>query len=113
MKTDVMMCMKITIETSGGFASFPALSKPVTVDTETIDSELGRELETLVGDAAFFDQPALIDTTKKGAADYQTYAVTVQDGPRAHTVRLTDPLTEPSLMQLVSRLQVVARSSNP
>lgn len=103
--------MNITIEISGGFASFPALSRPVTVDTTTIDLELGRELETMVRAAAFFDRPALIDTTTKGAADYQTYIITVQDGPRIHTVRLTDPLTEPSLERLVSRLRVIARPS--
>jgi len=107
-----MKYMKITIETSGGFASFPALSRPVTIDTETIDPELGSELEAMVRDAAFFDQPALIDTTKKGAADYQIYTITVQDGPCSHSVRLTDPLTDSSLMRLVFRLQAVTRPSN-
>ena len=81
--------MKITIETSGGFAPLPALNRPITIDTTTIDPQLACQLEFLVRDAAFFDRPAFIDTTKKGAADYQTYIVTVQDGLRVHTVCVT------------------------
>ena len=105
--------MKVTIETSGGFASFPALSRPVTVDTAAIDMALARELERLVRAAAFFDRPARIDTTEKGAADYQTYTITVQDGPRVHTVCLTDPLTDSSLEKLVSRLRDITRAPRP
>jgi len=105
--------MKITIETSGGFAPLPALSRPITIDTTTLTPQLVRELESLVRDAAFFDRPAFIDTTAKGAADYRTYTITVQDGPRVHTVCLTDPITDSSLEQLVSRLQVIARPLKP
>ena len=105
--------MKITIETSGGFAPLPGMSRPITIDTATIDPQLARELESLVQDAAFFARPAFIDTTAKGAADYRTYTITVQDGPRVHTVRLTDPITDSSLERLVSRLQVIARPSKP
>lgn len=101
--------MKITIETSGGFAAFPALSQPRVVDTADVDTAVAQELETLVQATAFFEQPGRIDTTGKGAADYQTYTITVQKGPRVHTVCLTDPITDPSLEQLVSCLQRIAR----
>jgi hypothetical protein len=103
--------MKITIETSGGFAPLPALSRPNTIDTTTIDPQLARQLESLVQEAAFFDKPALVDTTAQGAADYQTYTITVQDGPRVHTVRFTDPITDSSLERLMSHLQAIARQS--
>ena len=105
--------MKITIETSGGFAPLPALSRPITIDTATMDPQSASQVESLVLDAAFFERPSLIDTTTKGAADYRTYTITVQDGHRVHTVRLTDPITDPSLERLVSRLRVIARPSKP
>lgn len=105
--------MNITIETSGGFAALPALNKPFTFDTKSLDAQLAGELESLVNQASFFERPAVIDTTARGAADYQTYVITVQDGTRSHTVRLTDPLTDPSLERLVSRLQSMVRSSKP
>lgn len=105
--------MKITIEISGGFAPLPGMSKPITIDTATIDPQLASQLESLVRDCAFFDRPAFVDTTMKGAADYRTYTITVQDGPRVHTVRLTDPIRDPSLERLVSLLQVIARPSKP
>lgn len=99
--------MKITIEINGGFAPLPALSRPITIDTTTLNPQLVQQLESLVRDAAFFDRPAFINTTAKGAADYRTYTITVQDGPRVHTVSLTDPISDPSLEQLVSHLQVI------
>ena len=105
--------MRITFETSGGFVYIPALGKPVTVDTAQLDPQVGNQLETLVRESRFFDLPALIDTTQKGAADYFTYTVTVQDGSLIHTVQLTEPITDESLERLVSSLENVARPSTP
>ena len=105
--------MKITFETSGGFAFLPALGKPVTIDTAQIESQVADQLETCVRESRFFDQPAHIDSTQKGAADYLTYTVTVQDGPLIHTLQLTDPITDAVLERLVSSLQNMARPSTP
>lgn len=101
-----MIDMKITIETSGGFAHFPALSKPITIDTVTIDPQLAHQLESLVHETKFFDQPAVIETIAKGAADYQTYTITVQDGANVHTVHLTDPVQDASFERLISCLRL-------
>jgi len=105
--------MNITIEISGGFAAVPGLNRPFTIDTKGLDTQLASELESLVREAKFFERPAVIDTTAKGAADYYIYVITVQDGTSSHTVRLTDPITDPSLERLVSRLQVLARPARP
>ena len=105
--------MNLTIETSGGFAALPGLNRPFTIDTKVLDPQLAGELESLVQEANFFARPAVIDTTAKGAADYQIYVITVQDGTRSHTVRLTDPITDSSLERLVSRLQAMVRPSKP
>jgi hypothetical protein len=105
--------MKITFETSGGFAALPAPGQPVTIDTARIDPQVADDLETCVRESRFFDLPATIDTTQKGAADYFTYTITVQDGPRLHTVQLTEPITDAVLDRLVSGLQRLARPSTP
>jgi environmental stress-induced protein Ves len=105
--------MDITFETSGGFAALPGLNRPFTIDTKALDLQRAGELESLVREATFFEKPAVSDTTAKGAADYQTYVITVRDGTRSHTVRLTDPITDPFLERLVSRLRVMVRPPKP
>jgi len=96
---------------SGGFAHIPALSGPVTTDTEHVEPRVAERLESLVQESCFFDQPARLDTKAKGAADYRTYTITVQDGLRVHTVELTDPINDQNLGTLVSFLQGMSRPS--
>ena len=105
--------MRITFEMSGGFVHVPTLSKPVIIDTAQIDPQAATQLESLVRESRFFDQPARADTVAKGAADYRTYTICVEDGPRVHTVQLTEPIADANLERLVSRLQVMARPSTP
>jgi hypothetical protein len=105
--------MKISFQMDGGFAHIPALSGPVIIDTAKIDPTAANQLETLVRDSRFFDQPPRAVTVAKGAADYQTYTIRVEDGPRVHSVQLTDPIKDANLEQLVSRLRVMARPSTP
>ncbi|HVH90909.1 MAG TPA: protealysin inhibitor emfourin [Candidatus Acidoferrum sp.] len=105
--------MTIIFEMSGGFAHLPALSRPLTIDTGQIAPQARTELESLVHQARFFDQPLRGPAPSKGAADYRTYTITVQDGPHAHTIQLTDPTTDINLEQLVSRLRVMARKTTP
>jgi hypothetical protein len=104
--------MKITFMRSGGFAYLPALSQPVMTDTTKLEAQLAEELESLVRASHFFDLPAL-PNTPKGAADYQTYTITVEDGPHIHTVQVTDPITDANLERFVARLQVMARPTIP
>ena len=104
--------MKIVFETSGGFVFIPAVGRPITIDTTQIDPQAAHELEALVQGARFFDRPAEL-APPAGAADYQTYTITVADGRRVHTVRFTDPIADEALGHLVSRLQSLARPPRP
>ena len=101
--------MKITFEMNGGFAHIPALSGPVVIDTAQIDPQEATQLESLVRESRFFEQPACADILAKGAADYRTYTITVEDGPRIHTSQFTDPIMDANLERLLSRLRVIAR----
>jgi Emfourin len=104
--------MTITFEISGGFAPLPALSSPVTINTAQIEPQARTELESLVRLSRFFDQPSR-PTPAKGAADYRTYTITVQDGLRVYTIQLTDPITDINLEKLVSKLRVMPRKTTP
>jgi len=96
---------------SGGFAYMPALSRPFVVDTEQLDPSKAKELENSVREARFFDLSAQASAVKKGAADYRTYTIAVEDGERKHTVELTDPITDSNLQHLVSQLRSMSRPS--
>jgi hypothetical protein len=105
--------MKITFEVDGGFAPLPALSRPVTIDTAQIEPEAATELESLVRHSRFFEQPIRGRGPAKGAADYRTYTLTVEDGPQVHTIQLTDPITDTNLERLVSRMMSVMAAKPP
>ena len=105
--------MKINFEMSGGFAHVPALGGPFTIDTSQIDQPAAEQLESLVRESHFFNQPVQAGIKAKGAADYRAYNITVEDGERVHTIRLTDPVTDSTLARLVSQLRTIARSSTP
>jgi len=101
--------MKINFKMSGGFAYIPALGKRFVIDTAQIDPNVANQLESFVRESHFFDQPARVDTTAKGAADYRTYTITVEDGPSSHTIELTDPIKDANLQRLVSNLSGMNR----
>jgi hypothetical protein len=100
--------MKITVEVSGGFAAIPALSRPSTVDTASVNSQLAAELESLVRRCNFFAPIVRDDRWTKGAADYRTYTITVEDGPHSHNLQLREPIADSNLEQLVSRVRAIA-----
>lgn len=101
--------MKITLEVSGGFAHIPGLSRPIVVDTEEMDHETSGQIEELVRNARFFEQPERPENVRPGAADYRTYLITVEDGVRARTIQLIDPIADRHLEELVSRLRAIRR----
>jgi hypothetical protein len=97
--------MRIEFAQAGGIAYFPGLNKPVTVEVEHLDKEEAEELKWLVEAARFFALPAAIGAPARGAADYQYYILTVEDGGRRHTVRVLVPVEDPILQELVRAVQ--------
>jgi hypothetical protein len=102
--------MKIIFKMDGGFAYLPALSKPSVIDTALLDPQAANQLENLVRECSFYNQPARVGSTAKGAADHQTYTISVEDNGRSHTIQLTDPIEDANLHRLVSHLRNMARS---
>lgn len=97
------MDMRIQFQVSGGFAYFPGLSQPMTIDTNQLSKPEAAELRRLVDAAKFFDLPATA-SRRRGAADYRQYTITVEDGSRRHTVDLFDPIEDQNLQALVDYL---------
>lgn len=97
--------MRIQFQREGGLAYFPGLSQPRVVDSADLPAAEADRLRQLVAEANFFQQPAAPRTLPKGAADYQQYTITVEDGRRRRTVRLADPIADPKLQALVEYLR--------
>lgn len=95
--------MRIQFQVEGGIAHFPGLSQPVTIDTARLPEAEAAELLELVDAAQFFDLPTTAGR-RRGAADYRQYTITVEQGGRRHTVRLSDPIEGRDLQELVGCL---------
>ena len=102
--------MRIEFQTEGGLAYFPGLSRPVSINTDTLPQEEAADLARQVQAARFFDLPVQPRPTRRGAADYRQYTITVEEGGRQHTVQLADPITDPALQALVQTLQSKVRA---
>jgi hypothetical protein len=118
--------MKLTFQVSGGFAFFPGLSAPFTVDTATVAADRGAEIERLVAEvragvghqAGAASGPAGPGGTGvplgagwagvpggTAGADQRTYTIAVLDDDGAHPLAsATDPVGDPSLATLIGKL---------
>lgn len=90
----------------GGFARFPGLSEPLTIETSELPPERGREIEGLVARSGVWD------LASGGAArprpgqkrDHRSYTLELSDGVRQCRVELEDPVS-PALAPLVQALR--------
>ena len=97
--------MRITLQTEGGIAHFPGLSRPVTIESDQLPEQEADELRKLVGAARLSDRPAPAGKPPPGAADVRQYTITVESGGRSETVRMTDLGDDPDLKRLLRFLQ--------
>ena len=100
--------MQITFKTTGGIAFFPGLAAGKTIDVSGLPRERQDEIRRLLESTQFFDLPERT-AVKRGAADYQTYTVTVSDGGRQKTVAISDPIP-PDLAPLLELLREITRA---
>ena len=103
--------MRVELQTDGGVAFFPGLSKPVVVNSADLPKEQAGQLQQLIDQAHFFELPAASRALPKGAADMRRYTITVEDGRRHSTVRVDDPVEDANLRALIDFLQ--AQRSSP
>jgi hypothetical protein len=98
--------MRVHFQVSGGLGSFPGLSAPRTIDVDTLSEEDRGRLTHLVDDARFFALPSRIPA-QRGAADYHTYQITIEDGTRRHRVVVSDPVVPAPLQKLIDALRAL------
>ncbi len=94
------MVIRLVAE-STGVAYFPGLAQPVTIDTRELSEPEAEELQRLVDEARFFDLPSATRTPYRTLPDMWLYCLTVEEGDRCHTIRLTDPAGDPILQTLL------------
>jgi hypothetical protein len=97
--------MRIELQTEGGMAFFPGLSKPIVLNSNDLSKAQSDQLQKLLVSARFFELPAASRSVPKGAADMRRYTITVEDGRRRRTVRLIDPIEDTQLQKLIEFLQ--------
>ena len=101
--------MRIQLKTEGGIAYFPGLAQPVTFESDQLTPGDAAELKRLVDAVRFFDLPKQVGAPPRGAADYQTYTVIIEEGGRSHTVHMTDFIKETEIKHLLNFLKEKSR----
>lgn len=100
--------MRVEFKTEGGFAYFPGLNQPVTMDTGELSTQEADELERLIEVARFFDLPET-PASRRGTADGRRYTISVSSPERSHTVRVEDPIEDANVQALVGYLRAKTR----
>lgn len=82
-----------------------------TVDTDKLPKSKATELRDLLTHSDFFQLSSMRSnpTGQKGAADYYTYNITVEDGEKKHSLMCTDLAMTKELRQLISSLSKVKK----
>jgi hypothetical protein len=96
--------MQITFSVEGGFAG---LTRRATVDTDQLDAKERDDLCRLVEEARVFEREQ--PPPPQGGADRRTYTITVSAANKQRTLKLTDPIGDPRLADLVAALGKLAK----
>ena len=80
-----------------------------TIDTKNLTKSRATKVEELLSNSNFFKLSTIrsIPASQKGAADYYTYSITVEDGGKKHSVTCTDLSMTKELRELISSLSKV------
>jgi hypothetical protein len=96
--------MRVQFQVSGGIGYLPGLAAPRAIDVDALPESDRHRVNQAVDEARFFTLPARVPAPR-GAADYQTYQITIEDGARRHTVVVSDPVAPAPLQKLIDLLR--------
>ncbi|MES2817548.1 MAG: protealysin inhibitor emfourin [Pseudomonadota bacterium] len=105
--------MHIELVRTGGIAFFPGLNRPLVLDLECLEPAAAQHLSTLVEAADFFHLPACLGRAPPGAADCQSYRLTIEHAGLRHSVQATIPLQHPALAALIQAIEQYRRRGPP
>ncbi len=97
--------MKIHFSVDGGMASFPGLRKPVTIDAAALAPADAMRLRALMADA---DRVAPLPPGPAPVPDTRCYTLAIDDGGACRTLKLSEPIADPALRDLVAALSAHA-----
>ena len=89
--------MKAQIVRTGGFAG---IQMTTSVDSDTLEPEVTKQLRQIIKNAGFFALPTVISAGNSQADRFQ-YKITVQDGNKSHTVTVSESSLSGGIKQLV------------
>ncbi len=101
--------MRIQFAVEGGFAVFPGLARPVSIDVDDLPGTSAAALRDAVERSRFFDraEPAPVS----GGADMRQYTVTVEDAGRSRTLTIPDSVDDAALQTLLRLLEDQRRNA--
>ena len=94
--------MRIDFRIDGGFAAFPGLARPVTIDCDTLPPAQAAQLHDLLQRANFFSLPA---TSPPNLPDARRYTIVVDDGQQCRTVTVAEPIENRPMRDLIEELR--------
>ncbi|MFY2560546.1 protealysin inhibitor emfourin [Corallococcus terminator] len=103
--------VRIQLSQEGGLAAFPGLARPRSVELGELPAEQAEAIEHGLRDVRFHALPAIVGgggSASRGA-DQRRYTLTVEDGPRRHSVELVEPVEDPRLRELLSLVKRATR----
>jgi hypothetical protein len=104
--------MHVEFATSGGFAYFPGLARPVVIEASQLPEEEARQLEDLVAASHFFDLPEpTASTLCPSSPDCRQHTITIEKGGRCHTLIINEPIEDSGIKQLVSFLEAQVKAA--
>jgi len=101
--------MRIQVERDGGFAYFPGLSGPTTVDTDALPAGEAAAFEAAVEQTDFSAEAARAAAPAPGSADHRTVTITVEEKGASRSVTVSEPIADDGLRALVDRVLATAQ----
>ena len=94
--------MRIEFRVDGGFAVFPGLARPVSIDVDALPDDDANRLRDAIASCRYFDRP---EPAASPAPDMRCYEVTVEDGGRQRTLSIPESDDDADLKRLIGLLE--------
>ncbi|WP_028981757.1 protealysin inhibitor emfourin [Sporocytophaga myxococcoides] len=99
--------MLIEFKSDGGIAYFPGLNRSKLINTDSLNNEDSMKARELVHRCRFFS--ISYNEVPQRGADRKTYTISVTDGDNKNTVRVSDPIEDEALGELIGFLNKLSK----